>query len=110
MLAPGTGRVSARYAQDDQGWRVFPIATAEASATVTAGPLTTPTLSTTLSAASITLADPLLVSVTVVPIAALRQAFAPDFALQRVTGIGIAVPPSYVRLSAALLFHGVGFH
>jgi ubiquinone/menaquinone biosynthesis C-methylase UbiE len=33
----------------------------------------------------------------------IRAAFAPDFELQRWTGIGLCVPPSYVKLPAALV-------
>jgi len=33
----------------------------------------------------------------------IRAAFAPDFVLQRWTGIGLCVPPSYVKLPAALV-------
>jgi len=33
----------------------------------------------------------------------IRTAFAPDFELQRWTGIGLLVPPSYVKLPSALV-------
>jgi hypothetical protein len=36
-------------------------------------------------------------------VAGVRAAFAPDFELQRWTGIGLCVPPSYVKLPALLV-------
>jgi hypothetical protein len=36
-------------------------------------------------------------------VAEIRAAFAPHFQLQRWTGIGLFVPPSYVKLPAALV-------
>jgi hypothetical protein len=36
-------------------------------------------------------------------VADVRAAFAPDFELQRWTGIGLCVPPSYVKLPALLV-------
>ncbi len=36
-------------------------------------------------------------------VAEIRAAFAPDFELCRWTGIGLLVPPSYVKLPAALV-------
>jgi hypothetical protein len=36
-------------------------------------------------------------------VAEIRTAFAPDFELQRWTGVGILVPPSYVKLPAAIV-------
>jgi len=37
------------------------------------------------------------------PPAQIRAAFAPNFVLQRWMGIGLCVPPSYVKLPAALV-------
>ena len=36
-------------------------------------------------------------------VAEIRAAFAPDFLLYRCTGVGLLVPPSYVKLPAALV-------
>ena len=36
--------------------------------------------------------------------AEIRAAFAPDFELYRCTGIGLLVPPSYVKLPAVLVY------
>jgi hypothetical protein len=36
-------------------------------------------------------------------VAEIRTAFAPDFELRRWTGIGLLVPPSYVKLPGALV-------
>jgi SAM-dependent methyltransferase len=54
-------------------------------------------------------ADTLRIPVAYHSVSALRRAFAPDFRLLRVAGIGIAVPPSYVRGVPLFGFKLLGF-
>jgi SAM-dependent methyltransferase len=54
-------------------------------------------------------ADTLRIPITYHSVSDLRRALAPDFFLLRVTGIGIAVPPSYVRSLPLFCFEMLAF-
>jgi hypothetical protein len=70
ILAPGTDRFEGSYSPDQQaGGRAYSTSTGDQNITVTAGVMTTPTMTSSLSASSITLVDPLTIYAQVSPAA-----------------------------------------
>jgi subtilase family serine protease len=70
ILAPGSDRIGASYAPDQQaGGRAYSASLGDQNVTVTAGVMTTPTMTANLSASSITLGDSLTIFATVTPAA-----------------------------------------
>jgi hypothetical protein len=66
-LPPGSVKIEAAYAEDPQSQRFYQWGDAITNVTITQATKTTPTVSATLSAANITLADQLIITIKMVP-------------------------------------------